>query len=991
MKNKKLLFSLPVILAVIVMLTLSATGTFNNQFGQNPTGDGGTYKSSMEYLSALRNNQVTGTIDPVDIIVAHQSALKAGGSLTNWENAGPDNFAGRTRSLLYDKTDPQFTTIYAATVAGGLWKSTTGGILWDQIPGTAHIKKVSCMIQDANGKIYVGTGENYSVHFSASYPGSMGNGIFVSDDGLNFQVLPSTQPIANDSTSSWSYINNIAVHPTNPQVLYAATHNGLLYSADAGTTWEYARDIAGNYLLQPALDVKIGADGITVATVNNFVHISDNGDPDNFINYSTGNADQGLPFSGIGRVGVAIAPTNPSTLYALVTFWSGSLENIYLSVDRGVTWRVIGPGGSSSLNIFGQDNVGYYAMSIIVHPTNPGRVLIGGNNLWQGTKLDENGFYEWQNKLGTGGVLGFINSNHHVYAFKPDDPNTMMIGTDRGIFRSVNGLVSFQNMNRNFITTQCYSVAFNRDGRLLTGTHANAALIITENGNTPMDAKPIERQYWHAANVAMTIFNHDAAIWATLVPATGSQQAVPIRRSFDLGASTSLYSFSPVTTSNNFVNFLPPMVYWETPDYPHSRDSVTHLLTDTILVVHDSIYTLFPVRSASSRYPFTVTVPASLLPGDTIVIPPTQNNNDTIRLFGALPGDSIRVLDPIATRLYYSARVGTRNDIYMTKEAINFSKSPKWYKIFEPQGITQSLAVSDDGDYLWVGTRNGRLYRLGNLNNVYDDNTASFNSSGYAVDVYESDAFTGRVITSIAVDPQNNDHVIVTLGNYGNSVYVFRSTNATSASPSFESVQSNLPLMPVYASLIEMKNSNIVMLGTELGMWTTDNISNPTWMKASSDLGEVTVFQIKQQTRTLPTVVISLDQFSTEVFHGIDNYGLIYAATFGRGIYKTYDYHIVGINEIPHSDLTASNNRSRLVIYPNPAKESVFVSYEATRASEAHLQVIDLSGRIVISAQHKIVAGSNILQTDISSLKKGIYIIQLKDGGLMLTNKLIVR
>ncbi|HPK06082.1 MAG TPA: T9SS type A sorting domain-containing protein, partial [Bacteroidales bacterium] len=305
-------------------------------------------------------------------------------------------------------------------------------------------------------------------------------------------------------------------------------------------------------------------------------------------------------------------------------------------------------------------------------------------------------------------------------------------------------------------------------------------------------------------------------------------------------------------------------------------------------------------------------------------------------------------------------------------------------------GIPKSMGLSNDGDYFWVGTRDGKLYRLSNMNQAQDSLSADITSDQCKIITTEVLNFAGRVVTSIAVDPQNNDHVIVTLGNYGNDEYVYRSTNATSDDPEFLSVQGNLPKMPIYSSLIEMKNSNIAMLGTEMGIFTTTNLnaSQVVWIPQNGSMGEVTVVQLKQQLINIPSVTVPIDSINSETFPGTDNYGRIYAATFGRGIYKTNHFAIVGINEL-HGN--SKKDIVRLNIYPNPAIQNVFIEYNITKSGQVKVNISDLSGRSVLQKDFRIINDNNVLQLDISNLNKGVYLISLDNGESVISNKLIIK
>ena len=142
-------------------------------------GDGWLKRSSHEatyfgvrgaaaYHAMLKRNQITGQIDPKDVLNARkevQNHLESPNRDFNmsWEFRGLDNVGGRTRALLIDKRDETNHTLFAGGVAGGVWKSTTGGLTWNRMNTPTCSMAVSCITQADNGDIYVGTGECFSV------------------------------------------------------------------------------------------------------------------------------------------------------------------------------------------------------------------------------------------------------------------------------------------------------------------------------------------------------------------------------------------------------------------------------------------------------------------------------------------------------------------------------------------------------------------------------------------------------------------------------------------------------------------------------------------------------------------------------------------------------------------------------------------------------------------------------------------------------------
>ncbi|HSW68039.1 MAG TPA: T9SS type A sorting domain-containing protein, partial [Bacteroidales bacterium] len=586
----------------------------------------------------------------------------------------------------------------------------------------------------------------------------------------------------------------------------------------------------------------------------------------------------------------------------------------------------------------------------------------------RGEEVSEVGFFAWGSPIISG---MFFNANHHIYVPFPGIQNALLAGTDRGIFYVTleEGSGTVANLNRIYNTLQCYSLAVGGGLGRLIGTQGNGVVFISGKGNTVDRGERILTGF-NGAAAAMSIINHDFLVYAGPSAATG---AIPIFRSPDFGITEATTPFIPwvdptavslVPIFNNTGVFLTPQLHWESFNFEqHSRDSVNFIAIDTSYQAGNEVW----VRSALSRYPFRYTLPEAMQSGDTI-----------------------RVKDPIASRFFMAVRGG----VWMTKEAINFVEPPEWFRIAilpispAPAPIPSSIAISSDGNTLWVGARRGQLYRITNINNAYNFATATAGNPACVIVSGLVTTFTGRFITSISVDPSNPNHIIVTLGNYGNDVYVYRSTNAMAATPDFVSVQGNLPLMPIYSSLIEMNNTNLVFLGTDRGVFATNTIANPNWQPVDDGMGIAPVTVLLQQTHNRPTIAIPIDDFGNyDTYPGTINYGKIYAATFGRGTFFSDMY--VGIPSLPDQDRKA---KGHLHIFPNPAKEIVTARFDLARSAKTELSVLDLSGRVVRNSNQVMLnAGSHQLPMDISGLTSGVYIIRLQAGDQVLTNKLIVR
>jgi hypothetical protein len=423
-------------------------------------------------------------------------------------------------------------------------------------------------------------------------------------------------------------------------------------------------------------------------------------------------------------------------------------------------------------------------------------------------------------------------------------------------------------------------------------------------------------------------------------------------RSADLGVSEA-NDFVPSTISNvNATVFLTPFTLWESFNNVNSRDSVNFVAkTKSYAAGEEIIIKSKTAYNTSKKFPFKYTLTADLP-----------------------KGDSIRVKDVISSRFF----LGVTDAVYMSKEVLDFSAEPKFFKVATIEGVPSCMAYSSDANYLFVGTTDGKLIRIANLALAYDSIRADVSSSQCIVSNSVVMDFTGRYITSISVDPDNDQHVLVTLGNYGNDTYVYHSVNALAQTPAFTSVQGNLPAMPVYASLIEMTNTNRVILGTDLGIFTTEALgSNTNWTAENNGVGALPVMMIRQQTKARPFI---------EDIGGVSNLGAIYIATHGKGIYENRLY--VGINN-PDNPLADAKNQ--ISVFPNPVRNEVNFSLTPESAVTVDAVIYDLTGRKIKEMSFgRISAGEQQLSIPFEGMNKGSYVLQLLVGKEVKTAKFVV-
>jgi photosystem II stability/assembly factor-like uncharacterized protein len=946
MKTRTILFSLIFVTSGLLLALLfsnSDSKSYIPRMQQNVVNRDAN--AAMNWYHSVMANQITGKIDINDIINSQESvkafrAKKASKSLsTNWIEMGPDNIGGRTRAILIDKDDNNL--MFAGGVSGGLWKSTTGGSSWSKVTSTSddwdNLAVVS-ICQTTSGHIYVGTGEGM-YHNSGSGTGGMkGQGIWKSTDkGATWTRLASTWTTAEEK-SIFVNVNKLAAHQSDGDIVYAATRKGLRVTRNGGDTWSSVISVIYGGTLKESSDVKVASDGTVICSIDNLAFISANGDSGSFTKISASSSAAYVTAQLInpasGRLEFAFAPSDPNYVYCSSSKTDGTIENIYRSTDKGQTWTVIGAGNNDLFQPF--RNQGTYDNVIAVFPDNKNRILLGGIDVWE---WKENDLFKqltlWSfpptNPL-------YVHADVHAIVFHPAyaTNKTLFIGSDGGISRSTDGAQTFVTMNKNYNVTQFYAMSFGPDGKIVGGTQDNGSLYIDFSGNTNKAAVEVaggDGGYTHISTLKpnvmfASVYNGD------------------IRRSEDYGST--MNSYYNAADGNVFVS---SFRIWETSYDALSTDSVTYILPESDTIAP---YEYFTVKSKMNDRPLT-----------NQYIPATPN--DTL-----YPGDTIMVQDTYQAAI----AIGLTNKIIFSRKPLDFGSSATQTIATSISGVISTLEFSKNGNYLYVGTSDGKLYRIDSL--LYARNPAQYAN----LNIHLLENFNGRKVTSISVDPNDAGNVLVTLGNYGNTNYVYYCDKADTTSltgSNFVEKQGDLAVMPLFASVILWNDSKKVLVGSEYGVFSCSDItsSNPVWDDEStttSGLSNVPVYMLMQQT------------WPNQWDYNTTNHGFIYAATHGRGIWRTETFK--GPLAVP----TINNDKAssfKLNIYPNPASDYASFNYAAKKPITLKINIYDLNGKMVKSDNVQ-VAGTSKVTTDITNLKTGTYFMSVNDGQNKYTSKFIV-
>jgi len=868
-----------------------------------------------------------------------------------WIEMGPSNQGGRIKTVLIDKNNSNL--IYAGAIAGGLWKSTTSGSSWTKVTDNTDNIAVSCLYQSTNGDLYFGTGEYFG------YPnnlGLQGNGIWKStDNGSTWNHLTST------SDDAFIYVSKI-VGTSNK--IYAATYKGLRISTDGGTTWTNPIPNTDANFEAPATDVEVSSDGsLVVASINNQAYVCNTGN-DVFVLKSDAN---NIPTDVI-RLEFAIAPSNINHVYCIAVNNDGKLKNIYESIDKGNTWTAIIANVTNQFQPFGtgKNKQGKYYCSLAVSPTNDSTIYIGGVDLYRyhpNTSFEQLSAYylpSYSSKYIHQNIFD-IQFSHNFSTDK-----TIYVATDGGVFRSNDDGYTWAGVYKNLNAGFFNSVAISNNNVVTGGTQFNGLLVNDLTGTTNFDFEKYLSGV--CGDVERSNINPNSMIatttYGTLYRTTngGADFAANISDSI-LGQALGTYKEPFLAPIRAFENF-----------YDANSIQMLDIVAGRNLHLGDTVF----ATNGFGKDIYHI-VDAADLNGDTAII----------------KGDTIQTQD------YYTSLValGLNNRVWISWEAMNPSKNPpSWYPVAYSSDIkrVQTLEFSSDGDIIYFAdfdTTNSvsNVYRLANIQAARTRTLANCSLSTCVVTKQLLGTFNGKV-KGLAVDPQNKNNLLVTLATYDSNPHIYYSTNAATTtddttSHNFIEKQGNLEAMPVYSAIILWNNSQQVILGTEKGIYVTEDITaaSPSWVAQNDGMTNVPVSQVRQQLHRngwLPVNGI----FGNGIQTGIENHGVIYASTMGRGIFRCETFR--GPVSVPENIYT--ENSSSLQIYPNPAIDNINIQFDLTQNSNAEISILNLNGQTINTKKlNKLNKGTQNIEMPVSNLSSGIYMISVKTTDGKYLGKLI--
>lgn len=377
-----------------------------------------------------------------------------------WRSIGPANMSGRITDI--EGVPSPAKTFYVAAAGGGIWKTTNNGTTFRPVFDVERVIAMGdiAIAPSDTSVIWAGTGEEDSRNSI-----SPGRGVYKSTDGgMTWQLMGLEETQA---------IGRIVIHPTNPDIVFVAAlghpwgtneERGLYKTTDGGETWQRVKAISER---AGFVDIAMHPENPDVLFASSWERLRgpyffDGGGPGSALWKSVDGGETwtevtggGFPETMKGRIGIAIARSNPDIMYTIVEAEEGETEGmsdeqaavsgqmgsgLYRSEDGGRTWRFMND----------ENDRPFYYSQVRVDPEDPDHVI------WSSISVTRDG----------GATVGRpalgIHVDHHALWWDPADPDRFIDGNDGGIAQTWDKGGSYDFINT-IPLGQFYAVSYNMD------------------------------------------------------------------------------------------------------------------------------------------------------------------------------------------------------------------------------------------------------------------------------------------------------------------------------------------------------------------------------------------------------------------------------------------------------------------------------------------------------------------------------------------------
>jgi photosystem II stability/assembly factor-like uncharacterized protein len=360
-------------------------------------------------------------------------------------NIGPAFMSGRIADIDIHPTRP--STWYVSVGSGGVWRTDNAGTTWTPLFDEQSVYSIGSLALDPSNPeiVWVGTGENVGGRHVG-----WGDGIYRSGDGGATWV--------NMGLPTSEHISQIIIHPDDSNTVWVASQGplwssggerGVFKTTDGGATWSNTLEIdewtgATDLMIDPR-----DPDRLYAATWQRHRTIASyiGGGPGTGIYRSEDGGETwnrlegGLPTGNLGKTGLTISPQNPDVIYAAIE-QERREGGVWRSDDRGNSWEQMSDavGGGTGPHYYQELFASPHHFDHIVMASNTSQVSQDGGRTWQAMNNE------------------YKHVDDHAVAFRADDPDFILVGSDGGLYESLDGMQSWRFIS-NLPVTQFYKIA----------------------------------------------------------------------------------------------------------------------------------------------------------------------------------------------------------------------------------------------------------------------------------------------------------------------------------------------------------------------------------------------------------------------------------------------------------------------------------------------------------------------------------------------------
>ena len=367
---------------------------------------------------------------------------------------------GRISCIAFHPTDDNVYWIGAAT--GGLWVTTNNGSSWTSLTDNIGVLGIADIIipsdYASSNTIYIATGDKDSWrNNSVGVLKSTNSGSTWNTTGITYTL------------SSGNMVNRLLLHPSDDQVIIAATTNGVYKTMNGGTTW------TTQLTTIPFIDMEYKpGDFNTIYGATEYGEI--------YLSINSGSTwTMVFTDPDIQRIDLAVSANQPNWVYANASGSDYGLNGIYKSINSGSSYSQVFSGTTTNLAGWASDGTdaggqGWTDLSIAVSPSNANILLVGGINTWRST----DGGLSWAivNHWWGDGVQA-VHADKHMLKFQNN--GNLFECNDGGIYRSTDNGTSWTDKTNGMAISQMYKLGVSKtvSTETITGLQDNGTKLLS--------------------------------------------------------------------------------------------------------------------------------------------------------------------------------------------------------------------------------------------------------------------------------------------------------------------------------------------------------------------------------------------------------------------------------------------------------------------------------------------------------------------------------